>query len=254
MLRNRTRFTAEWTYGLLGILLGLGAPTGQLIVRITTSAAVRAAPLSEVRMHGSFYGYQLLATCIVFCLAGIAAGRRAERLRRAQEFYHRLSERDPLTGLLNARSFGERFARVAERAARLGQPVSMLLVDVDGLKEINDRHGHAAGNDALMHVAATIDQTKRSEDEAARWGGDEFAILMESGDADAASRVAEAILARLRLTSLSIGRQQRVVTATIGIATAVQPFEPEVLFAAADEALYDGKSRGRNRIAAAPPS
>lgn len=252
MFRNRTAFRAEWTYALLGTLLGVGAPLGQFLVRMATNAAVRGAPLADVRTHVSFYGYQLLGTCIVFCLAGMAAGRRAERLRTAEELYHRLSERDPLTGLLNMRAFGERFARVAERASRLEQPVSMLLIDVDGLKEINDRHGHAAGNEALMHVASAIKQTKRSEDDAARWGGDEFAILMEGGDADAAARVAEAILAGLRVTPLAIGRQQRVVTATIGIATELQPFEAEHLFAAADQALYEGKSRGRNRIAARP--
>jgi diguanylate cyclase (GGDEF)-like protein len=238
-------------YALLGILLGVGAPAGQLLLRMSTITAVSTDPLADLRTHVSFYGYQLVGTCIVFCLAGIAAGRRADGGRRAAEFYHRLSEHDPLTGLLNARAFGERCARVMERAAGVEEPVSMILIDVDRLKDINDRHGHAAGNDALIHVAVAISETKRSEDEAARWGGDEFAVLLEGGDEDAAVRVAEGIVARLRMTPLA--RQQPVVTVTIGIATAREAVDTEDLFAAADRALYDGKSRGGDRIEASPP-
>jgi diguanylate cyclase (GGDEF)-like protein len=252
MFRNGRALRAEWMYALLGILLGFGGPVGQFLARMAASAEVRAAPLAEVRAHVSFYTYELLATSIVFGLAGIAAGRREERLEKAEEFYHRLSERDSLTGLLNARAFSDRIARVAERSARLRQPVSMLLIDVDGLKGINDQHGHAGGNDALLHVASVIDQSKRSDDTAVRWGGDEFAVLLERGDADAAARVAETILARLQASPAVIGQKRRLVTVTIGIATAVERFEPHVLFAAADQALYEGKSRGRNRIAAAP--
>lgn len=245
---KQKRFGSEWTYALLGVILGICAPIGQILLRMATNAAVRKAPLEEIRSALDFYGYQLVGTCIVLGLAGLAAGRRAERLRRAEEFYHSLSERDSLTGLLNGRAFEDRYARAMGRAARLSQPVSMMIIDVDGLKEINDRHGHAAGNAALRHIASVIDQVKRSEDAAARWGGDEFAILLEGGDASAAERVGEAIVSRLRLTPLVIGRQRRLVTVTIGIATARDHFDRDVLFAAADRALYEGKSAGRNRV------
>jgi diguanylate cyclase (GGDEF)-like protein len=248
MFTKQKRLGSEWTYALFGIVIGICAPIGQLLLRLATSAAARQAPLEDLRSALDFYGYQLIGTCIVFGLAGFAAGRRAERLRRAEEFYHSLSERDSLTGLLNGRAFEERCTRVMGRAVRLSEPVSMMIIDVDGLKEINDRHGHAAGSAALRHVASVIEQAKRSEDASARWGGDEFAILLEGGDASAAERVGEAIVSRLRLTPLLIGRQPRLVTVTIGIATARGHFDRDLLFAAADRALYEGKSAGRNRI------
>ncbi|MEO8033191.1 MAG: GGDEF domain-containing protein [Acidobacteriota bacterium] len=252
MFQKGTGIGARWTYALLGLVLGSGAPVGQLLLRMLTSPAVRKNPVAEVRNHLPFYGYQILGTSAIFCIAGMIAGQRAERLQRAEQFYHRLSEHDSLTGLLNARAFGDKCARVLERAVKLEQPVSMLLIDIDGLKEINDSFGHAAGSDALLHVARIIDQSKRSEDSAARWGGDEFAILLEGGDVEAATRVGDSIIARLRLTPLSIGRQQRTVTVTIGIATSGHPVHAAQLFEAADHALYEGKRLGRDRVAWAP--
>src|SRR5205807_3750010 len=159
--------------------------------------AVRLNPAIELATHRFFYLYELFGTCFAFGIAGLAAGLHAERLRRAEAFYQNLSEHDPLTGLYNERAFRDRYERSLERAVRLRQPISLLLIDVDHLKQINDRFGHLMGNEALLHVARALRRAKRSEDAAARWGGDEFAVLLESGDESAARRVADNVLQRL---------------------------------------------------------
>ncbi|MDP9361753.1 MAG: GGDEF domain-containing protein [Acidobacteriota bacterium] len=238
------------TYPLIGLALGPGSPLGALLIRMVAVGAIREDPLRDLAAHAFFYLYQLIGTSLVFAAAGVVAGRRADRLRRAEEFYHRLAEHDPLTGLYNARALADRCRRAVERAMRSEQPLSMMLIDVDHLKALNDAFGHAAGNDALVHVADALRSCKRADDAAARWGGDEFTILLEGADAAAAMRVGEAIVARLRTTPLRLARKTVTVTVTIGICTATEPSTADALFAAADRALYEGKERGRDRISA----
>src|SRR5581483_1011299 len=182
------------TYSLVGLILGLCAPIGALVIRVVI---LHVAIGTDIAANRFFYLYELIGTCVVFVVAGWIAGLRAEQLRDAESFYHALSEHDALTGLYNARAFRNRYGRLLERAARRGAPVSLLLIDVDHLKQVNDRHGHATGNKVLMHVATALREAKRAEDSAARWGGDEFAILLEGADESAAMRVAENVLARV---------------------------------------------------------
>ena len=245
------RLKTQLTYPLIGLALGAGAPVGALLIRMVALGAVREDPWPDLDAHAFFYLYQWIGTSLVFAVAGLVAGRRADRLQRGREYYHRLAEHDPLTGLYNARALTDSCRRAVDRAVRSGQPLSMMLIDVDRLKALNDAFGHAAGNDALVHVAESLQGCKRADDAAARWGGDEFAILLEGADAAVALRVAEAILAHLRTTPLRLTRKTVTVTATIGLCTAKPPSTPEALFAAADRALYEGKERGRDRISIA---
>jgi len=180
-------------YSLGGALLGLGAPAGALLIRILGGAV----PEVELRAHGFFYVYELLGTCLVFSTVGFFAGRRADRFRRGRDLYRELSEHDPLTNLVNARAFWSRYERAVEHAARFREPLSLLLIDIDGLKTINDELGHAFGSEALRHVGRVLEESKRAEDTAARWGGDEFGILMVGAGKDAARRQSEAIRERL---------------------------------------------------------
>jgi diguanylate cyclase (GGDEF)-like protein len=237
------------TYLLIGLLLGIGAPIGAFGTRFLMMPAVRAAPLADVAQNRFFYTYELIGSCIVFAGAGWIAGARAERLRDAEVFYHALSEHDSLTGLYNARAFRSRYGRSLERAARSGGPLSLLLIDVDHLKQINDRHGHAIGNKVLMHVATALREGKRAEDSAARWGGDEFAILLDGADSASARRVADNVLARVQAKPVAFTRGI-TVSVTIGACTALHVTADADLFAAADRALYEGKNAGRNRLIA----
>lgn len=171
-----------------------------------------------------------------------------ERLRRAESFYHTLSEHDPLTGLYNARAFRDRYSRSLGRAERSGEPLSLILLDVDSLKRINDRYGHIVGNEALILVAEAVRAAKRAEDSAARWGGDEFAILLTGGDAEAARRVADNVLQRVHERPLLHERGPIAVSVTIGVCTARKIRAEDDLFPAADRALYAGKRGGRDRV------
>jgi len=234
-------------YPFLGVLLATGAPLGALAIRLATGSVAAGI---EVRNHLFYYLYELFGSAVVFAIAGFFAGRRADRLRAGRERFRELAGRDDLTGLPNRRRFREHYARVTARSYRFSEPVALLLVDVDGLKDINDRWGHMAGNAALRHVARIVRERKRTEDLAARWGGDEFVLLLPGADAPAAERVAGDIL-RAAERSVLKGPPSRV-TVTIGIAAGVAASPRHDFFAAADRALYEGKKAGRNQYRIVP--
>ena len=238
------------TYPLIGALLGIGSPVAAFLIRLMAIPEVRDRPTDDLGGTAFFYLYNLIGTCLVFAIAGVVAGRRADRLRRDEEFYHDLAEHDALTGLYNDRALTDRVRRALERSVAVQRPLSIMLIDVDRLKEINDAFGHAAGNRALIHVADALRAIKRAADIAARWGGDEFAIILEAADVSAAMRVAEGIVAHLRSTPVRLDRASKKVTVTIGICCARTPSRSTDLFTAADRALFAGKARGRDTIEA----
>jgi diguanylate cyclase (GGDEF)-like protein len=194
-----------------------------------------------------------VGTCLVFGTAGFFVGRRADRLRTGRDRYRALSELDSLTGLVNARTFFGRYRRAADHARRFREPLSLLVLDVDRLKALNDSHGHSFGSAALLHVARALSDTKRADDMAARWGGDEFALLMPGGDATAARRQAETIVELLRRRPLIHAGAPRDVSVTIGIASSVAGQPEADLFERADRALYAGKRAGRGQVVSAGP-
>jgi len=152
---------------------------------------------------------------------------------------------DQLTGLLNRRALEPRFAEVAEQAALSGQPVSVVVADIDHFKAVNDEHGHAVGDAVLREMASAMRRNLRTFELLYRIGGDEFLLLLPGADADDAAAVAEKLrtaLAELRPAGLP-------VACSFGVATAR---DEDVVFAnlvgAADAALYDAKRDGRNRV------
>ena len=169
----------------------------------------------------------------------------AQRLRREQ----RAATTDALTGLLNRRGFEERFAEELARAERHGELLSLLVIDCDGLKSINDLHGHNTGDRALQQLAASARANKRVSDPAARFGGDEFAIVLTGADATEATAIAERM--RDDLAAEPLGSRHRL-TASIGLAVFPDDGQTtDALLQAADAALYHAKREGGNRILAA---
>jgi diguanylate cyclase (GGDEF)-like protein len=223
-------------YAAAAVALALGAPVGLIAVRLADTAPSAAVVREEVRRDRSTYAYVTLSTMVVFALFGYVLGRQADALVR-------LSRTDSLTGLGNARSFDEHFAQETERAARYGEPLSLLALDLDGLKRINDAHGHRGGDVALQAVAQALQRGARASDVAARIGGDEFVLLAPSTSSAAATALAErvrALVAAAGLDGLSV---------SVGVATMEGGGgAPSRLREAADGALYEAKRRGRDRV------
>lgn len=236
----RIRLPRRCAYALLGMALALGAPGGLLLVRRLLGQRVPFP--HEIAGDPVTYGYVTLSTLVVFGLFGYALGRRADRLLE-------LARRDPLTGLFNIRVLQERLAGEFARALRYRSPLSLLLLDLDGLKQVNDRHGHRAGDEALRGVAAAVSLGARTTDLGVRYGGDEFALLAPNTPRSAALVLAERIRGLVSRAAIAGGAP---VTASVGVVTLDPDAPPESalsLLTAADQALYAAKRAGRNRVA-----
>lgn len=165
----------------------------------------------------------------------------------------RLARYDELTGLANRTLFREFLRKSMARAKRGGRLMGLLFVDLDRFKAVNDAHGHEAGNVVLRSVSAEIRGAVRASDLAARYGGDEFVVLLTRTDLTGAGRVAEAIRAGIEGVGRRLGYSAGFVTASIGLAE-FDPGDPDSgdLLVAADRALYVAKSKGRNVVADRP--
>src|SRR4051812_48326988 len=166
--------------------------------------------------------------------------------------------RDPLTGLYSRRHFQDRFAAEVAVAHRHGRPLSLLLVDVDHFKGVNDRHGHLAGDEVLKTVARALTPGIRIEDILARFGGEEFVVLAREADATAATALAERLrqLVEVAQTRWESGDDVPIgisVTVSIGVAQLAPDQNERDLFQNADGAAYEAKKQGRNRVVLAEP-
>lgn len=175
----------------------------------------------------------------------------AYELDLAREAAERLARTDELTGMLNRRAFYELGHFVLEQARRSGRTATLISLDLDRFKTINDTYGHAAGDDALRALAGIMQQTCRRTDVAGRLGGDEFAILLPETTVDHALEFAERLRSLLHKTRLARCPREMSLTASIGISESGTEFSLDGLLHRADEALYDAKQQGRDRVALA---
>ena len=159
-----------------------------------------------------------------------------------------LAETDDLTGLLNVRGFALAANRLFAQAARHGRATSVLMIDSDNLKSVNDGYGHAAGDQLLRHLAQAIQAELRFTDVAARYGGDEFIVLLPDPPAKGALEVGERIRNRIAGAPVRIDSRELVTSVSIGIACYPEDGATlDALAAHADGALYSAKQDGRNR-------
>ncbi|MGI8770978.1 MAG: GGDEF domain-containing protein [Acidobacteriaceae bacterium] len=178
-----------------------------------------------------------------------------DQLRRANDQLHKISVADPLTGVANRRRF-EEIAQVEwNRAMRFGWPLTLLMIDVDFFKALNDRYGHARGDECLIQVAASLGASlRRGGEMLARYGGEEFVALLPNTRLEEGTQIAE--MMRCAVTSLEIHSANTAasefLSVSIGLASTVPSARQGLndLLAAADAALYRAKARGRNRTEA----
>ena len=171
------------------------------------------------------------------------------------EANRRLALHDGLTHLLNRRAFDEQLDRAVSQATRAGQPLSLLMIDLDHFKQLNDTYGHSVGDQALQAAAAEIRLQVRGGDLAARYGGEEFAVILPDTDGPAAFRMAERLRKSLAAKVIKAANEPVQITASCGVsATDLGYATPDELIRSADEALYASKETGRNRtsLAGAP--
>jgi diguanylate cyclase (GGDEF)-like protein len=172
--------------------------------------------------------------------------------------HERVSEQavtDELTGLPNNRSFRETIDREAARAERFGHELSLVILDLDDFKQVNDTYGHLQGDEVLRTVGKLLQSEPRAIDEPARYGGEEFVVALPETGSEGAVELAERIRSRLEdeeVPAVEGGKPLRV-TASFGTATLPDAAtDVRGLFEAADEALYKAKAQGKNRVVTAP--
>ncbi|GAA3341722.1 hypothetical protein GCM10020358_34170 [Amorphoplanes nipponensis] len=226
---------------LLPILMALTATSALVVFDKVRTGAVGDLTLIVV-------GVLFLTVMLRQYLFAADRAGLAEQLARAVEEQQRLAVTDGLTGLYNRRYLMTQVERLG--AAAGGAPVSLMVVDLDHFKLVNDTFGHLAGDAVLAAAATRIASAARADDVVARYGGEEFVVLLAGADAPEARSVAERVRRHLRETPIVAGGAAISVTASIGVASAPDGSVRQLL-EAADRALYRAKAEGRDRVSAA---
>ncbi len=185
-MRFRTR------YALMGVILGLGAPAGSLVLRVLIPKHhnIMLSLLREWHQASYFYIYMTIGTVTAFVLFGFYLGLRSEDLNR-------FAITDGLTGLYNHRYLHERLDQEIERSNRYHTPLTCLMLDIDDFKKVNDQYGHPFGDRVLAGIAQLILQSVRRTDLAGRYGGEEFLVIMPHSNTEQALPIAQRIVSAI---------------------------------------------------------
>jgi diguanylate cyclase (GGDEF)-like protein len=227
-------------------VVGISAGVCGAVIALRVLAPEGGAAVAPVLRYGNLATPLLFLALVSFHFrrASTAAERRMESMALT----------DPLTGLLNRRSMEQRLREAAHGFERTGRAFSVIMADIDRFKRINDVHGHAVGDRVLRAVAGLFGERLRGGDAVARWGGEEFLLLLPETELATACEVAD----RLRTTAearLSDGAGLgQSVTLTFGVAVFNRPMRVDACLKQADDALYAGKAEGRNRVVSAAPA
>jgi diguanylate cyclase (GGDEF)-like protein len=233
-------------FASIGAVLAVGAPAGWLLLQAVLG--LQGSLWAELTGHLPLYGYLLLATAVAFAVFGAWTGHLMDRLAEANAQLEIQSLTDPLTRLRNRRYFWQRLEAEIAAGEREGKPLSLIAVDLDRFKDINDRFGHPVGDLALEHAASLLREGVRKNDVACRTGGEEFAILCPGTDLAEAAQLAERLRVALESRPLPGQAQPVSLTASFGVAQRLPTANAAALMRAADEALYAAKRAGRNQV------
>ncbi|MDO8464652.1 MAG: GGDEF domain-containing protein [Gallionella sp.] len=175
-----------------------------------------------------------------------AFGRHAVERTEMERRLEILATTDPLTGILNRRACLERGKALSESAKRYGHPMTVMMLDIDHFKKVNDTHGHDVGDQALVAVAEVLKNGIRNMDILARWGGEEFLVLLPETSMAGAMLIAERI--RQQVSQIKLPKIPEGLTISIGLCEAKPGMELKAATSLADQALYQAKTDGRNRV------
>lgn len=188
-------------------------------------------------------GICLAITMVVVMLMNVSLSRYQRRIEE-------MASTDKLTGLFNRQAFTILINKLLTEYARQPRPVSMLLLDLDYFKRINDQYGHAMGDQVLRHVAQLLQQCLRKSDMAVRWGGEEFLAVLNNCALAEAQQIAEKIRLRLAQEPLELQGQRMSLSVSVGVSQFIAGELPEQTISRADAGLYQAKQSGRNRVCA----
>ena len=259
--------SVTWRYAAIGAVFGLFFPFAAMAMLLATGAISASATavgiLAAAHAHSPLLYVIDTAPVFLGMFAGFAGVRQTElvalnasleqqvadktaslrdALQRAEKtnaMISHMADHDPLTGLFNRRRMHKELATAVSYTRRYGDPFSLVFIDLNRFKAINDSHGHDAGDRFLSGFAVLLEQTARDSDRPGRWGGDEFVVLLPRSTRQGAQQFAERLQERLGMHSIDIGPMRLVASASIGIA--VYPddgADPEALLAHADQEMY----------------
>jgi diguanylate cyclase (GGDEF)-like protein len=215
-----------------------------------------SAPYVDGKASAWWIGHEALVAAASCAALVTLFAYLTTRLRDRERRLHDAARTDPLTGVANRRRFLEVFTREFERARRYGTPLACVILDLDHFKQINDRYGHIVGDRVLVAAAHAFKGSLRAPDTIARWGGEEFVVLLPQTDLTGAESLAERCRRSLEDVLVTAAGGERVsVTVSVGVAGYPAPAfdSPDALLKSADDALYRAKSAGRNRVVTIPP-
>jgi diguanylate cyclase (GGDEF)-like protein len=193
----------------------------------------------------------LLASVTVVGFLVHAVHTHEAELTSANAKLEDLTQRDPLTGLYNRRHLFTRLEHELARQRR-GHPLAIIMLDLDAFKHVNDEQGHQRGDELLREIATAILASTRVIDVAARYGGDEFMLILPDTEIEQAQVVADRVAENVREVGLRFDAD-KPVTASVGLATALEDDTAEALIRRADESAYGAKQSGGNRVVSIPP-
>jgi len=229
-----------------------GRDVGRMVALIDVSAHLAASR----RMLYLGDGIGALITGLLLGFFYWLVGRVGRRIERDEDELQRLAEHDGLTGLYNHRAFYVLLADEFARAQRFNRQVSLLLLDIDHFKHVNDTYGHLAGDAILKGLGELLGRQARAIDRVCRYGGEEITVILPETDLDAAANMAERMRAAVEAQSFDVEAGAPIkITVSIGVASwPAQADNMQTLVAAADAAMYAAKQGGRNRVARFEPA
>jgi diguanylate cyclase (GGDEF)-like protein len=245
------RRRAAGSRGALMVMAGLGLGVVVLLARAAWGASgMHAAP--GLLRPGTIAGLSFMLLFVVLLVASFGFVFMSKD--RADEVNRRLAALDELTGVANRRSIIAALDRDVGRAIRTREPLAVMMVDIDFFKHVNDTHGHLAGDRVLRNVADVIRSRIRAQDIVGRYGGEEFLVVLCDTTAQGAQQLAEQLREAVQASSCAWEGQPLNVTVSVGVfGGRLEPGDSwDLLIHAADNALYQAKQGGRNRVEVAP--